>query len=280
VTEGFDPRITKEVKAWAEDAGEQLRRKKGLIPLKSCVTGPFTLAASIQVDGAEGKPFPGAYIDQIVEHPWVLEKLISYVFKVAQFYSSISSIVSVDEPYLSVLVGKRKNLFELGMKSAEADDLVLEALDGALRGIRGTSSIHVCGGIGRQLAEILLETSSNVLSHEFTEMTQNFDSYHPSDPERYSKKLSVGVVSTSPTEDPDGTEPQPLVEKRIESAVNRYGCDNILLSPDCGFMPLGNLLGEEEGYQLSMRKIRTMTMARRSVGIGLGMITDEKMAGD
>jgi methionine synthase II (cobalamin-independent) len=111
-------------------------------------------------------------------------------------------------------------------------------------------------------------------------MPQNFESDVPSDPERYSKKLSVGVVSTSPTEDTNGTEPQKLVEKRIESAVDRYSPDSLLVSPDCGFMPLGNLLGEEEGYQLSMRKIRALTMARRTVGIGIGVITDEKTAGD
>jgi methionine synthase II (cobalamin-independent) len=262
------------------DAKDHLRRKPGNIPMKSCVTGPFTLAASMQVEGDEAKPFPGAYIDMIAEHPWILEKLTRYVFKIAQFYSSLSSIVSVDEPYLSVLVGKRKNLFELGMKRAEASDLVLETIDGALRGISRTSSMHVCGGIGKQLAEILLETSVNVISHEFSEMPQNFESYLPSDLERYSKRLSVGVVSTSPTEDEDGTESQRLVEKRIESAVDRYGPDNLLLSPDCGFMPLGNLLGEEEGYQLSLRKLRTITSARKSVGIGLGIVSDEKTSGD
>lgn len=280
VTEGFEPRLTRDVKAWAVDAKEHLRKKPGIIPLKSCVTGPFTLAASMQVEGDEMRPFPGAYIDMIVEHPWILEKLTRYVFKITQFYSSISSLVSVDEPYLSVLVGKSKNLFELGMKRAEADDLVLETIDGALRGISGTSSMHVCGGIGRQLAEILMETSVDVISHEFSQMPQNFESYLPSDPERHSKKLSVGVVSTSPTEDADGTEPPKLVEKRIKSAVDRYGPDSLLLSPDCGFMPLGNLLGKEEGHQLSMRKIRALTMARRTIGIGIGVITDEKAAGD
>lgn len=280
VSGGFDPVVTRKVKSWADDARDHLRKKKGVIPLRSCVTGPFTLAASLHVEGLASKSFPGSYIEMIVENPWLLEKLTKYVYKICLHYSSVSSMVSVDEPYLSVIVGKRKNLFELGMKRPEAGDLVLETLEGALRGVKGTSSVHVCGGIGKQLSEILLETSSDVLSHEFSEMTQNFESYAPSDPERHSKKLSIGVVTTSPTKDQGGVEPQVLVEKRIESAIERYGVDNVLLSPDCGFRPLGNLLGEEEGYQLALRKIGILVNARKKIGIDRGVLTDEKKSED
>jgi methionine synthase II (cobalamin-independent) len=111
-------------------------------------------------------------------------------------------------------------------------------------------------------------------------MTRNFESYAPSDPEKHSKKLSVGVVTTSPTEDPEGIEPRSLVEKRIEFAIDRYGIDNVLLSPDCGFRPLGNLLGEEEGHQLALGKIGTLVNARKNIGIGHGVLTDEKSSED
>ncbi len=276
VTQDFEPAITKEVRRWAQDARERLRKRKGFIPLKSCVTGPFTLASSFRVEGAPSKTFPAAYVDMMVEEPWLIEKLTDYVRKICRDYSATSSIVSVDEPYLSVLVGKRKNLFEMRMTSGEASDLIMEGLEGALKGIRTVPSIHACGGISRQLAEILLETSSTILSHEFSDMARNFDSYDSSDLEEQSKMLSVGVVSASPTEDPGGVEPDALIERRMDSAIQRYGPENVLFSPDCGFRPLGSLLGEEEGYHLAIRKTESLARAKKNTAKRLGLVTIEK----
>jgi methionine synthase II (cobalamin-independent) len=275
VTQEFDPRPRKEVRRWVEDAREILRRK-GTMPLKACVTGPFTLASNLEVSGSKAKPFPGGYVDLMTEHPWVIEKLTEYVRRICINYSSLSEIVSVDEPYLSIIVGRRKNLLELGMSPAQASDLLLESLDRPLSAIRTHSSIHVCGGIGQQLAESLLETEAEILSHEFSGTERNFEAYDPSQVEGRGKILSVGVVSTSPTEDEGGSEPVGLIRKRMECAIERYGAERLMFSPDCGFRPLGGLLGEEAGYQLSIRKIRGMVEARKELAMEMGFLTEEK----
>lgn len=276
ITQDFQPAVTKEVRRWVEEAHELLRAKKGIIPLKSCVTGPFTLSSMLQIEGAENKPFPAGYLDLVVEHPWVIEKLAGYVHRICARYSMLSSIVSVDEPFLSVLVGKRRSILELSMSRAQATDLIAEALDEALHGVRSIPSMHVCGGIGRQLAEVLLGTSARIISHEFSGMERNFESYKPDEPESYSKILSVGVVSTKPTDDPEGVEPTALVERRMEGAIRRYGVDNVAFSPDCGFRPLGDLLGEQEGYALAVRKVGTLANAKGNVAARLGLVAVEK----
>ncbi len=275
VTQGFDPRPGRKVKRWVEDAREILRRK-AQVPLKACVTGPFTLASNLDVSGSRRKPFPGGYVDLMVEHPWVIEKLTEYVRRICIHYSSLSEIVSVDEPYLSIIVGRRKNLLELGMSPAQASDLLLESLDRPLSAIKTHSCIHVCGSIGQELAESLLETETEILSHEFSGTERNFEVYGPSEVEARGKILSIGVVTASPTEDEGGSEPVGLVRKRMEHAVERYGADRLMFSPDCGFRPLGGLLGEEDGYQLSVRKIQAMTEARRELAIEMGLLTAEK----
>jgi len=276
ITQDFQPAVTKEVRRWAEQAHELLRAKKGAVPLKSCVTGPFTLSSMLQIEGAESKPFPSGYLDLMVEHPWVIDKLAGYVHKICARYSMLSSIVSVDEPFLSILVGKRKNILELSMSRAQAIDLIAEALDEALHGVRSIPCMHVCGGIGRQLSEILLGTSARIISHEFSGMDRNFESYKPDEPESYSKILSVGVVSTKPTDDPEGVEPTALVERRMEGAIRRYGVENVAFSPDCGFRPLADLLGEEEGYALAMRKVGALVNAKKNISVGLGLVGVEK----
>jgi len=272
----FNPTVTEEVRQWARNAYEYLRRKPASPPLRSCVTGPFTLASTLEVEGVQSKPFPMGYAELMTEYPWVMEKLTNYVRKVARAYSEVSALVSIDEPFLSILIGKRNNLLELSMSRAEGLDFVMENLDRAFRGITTIPAVHVCGAISQGLSEILLESEAKVLSHEFSEMERNFDSYAPEAIESYSKVLCAGVVSTKPTKDPGGVEPIALVEKRMENALNRYGKENLMFSPDCGFRSLGDMLGEEEGYRLALAKINAMVEARRNVGLRLGILTEER----
>jgi methionine synthase II (cobalamin-independent) len=278
VSPDFDPRVGKEIRRWAEDAREILRRK-GLFRLKSCVTGPFTLASSLRMEGAPAKPFPRGYVEMLSEEPWILEKLTTYVRRICARYSAVSSMVSVDEPYLSVLVGRRNSLFELAMSRSQARDLVIETLERTLAGVSTIPASHVCGGISRQLAEMLLELDVSVISHEFSATTDNLDSYSQRDLESSTKVLSVGVVATSPTEEKEGVESQAGVVRRMEEAIHRYGVGNVIFSPDCGFRPLGELLGEENGYGLALEKIRRMVGARKDLAIALGLETEEKHPG-
>ena len=274
--EDFEPRVTKEVRRWVEDAHDILRRKNRFVPLRACVTGPFTLASAVSVEGLPQRPFPLGYVEMLVEQPWLLERLTRYVRKIASAYSELSEMVSIDEPFLSVLVGRRKNLLELRTSKNEASEIILEALDEAAGGIRTVASTHVCGTISPQLAELLLETDFQVLSHEFSNIERNYESYPPEELEGYSKILSVGVVSTKPVDTPDGVEPVDTIERRMLFAVNRYGPDAVIFSPDCGFRQLLSMLGEERGYNLTMNKIKNLVQAKKSVGVRLGLVTQEK----
>lgn len=275
INEDFNPTVTKEVRKWAEDSHAYLRKRKGRIPLRSCVTGPFTLASNIRVKGMEAKPFPRGYAEIISERPWVLEKLTKYVKKICRHYSVTSSMISIDEPFLSILVGKRKNLLEMEMSRSEAYEVVVEVLDTAIGGIKSISALHVCGRIGKRLSEMLMNTDAQILSHEFSSIPENFESYPNDRVEEYSKMICCGVVTTTPTEDESRVEPVELVKKRMMTAIDHYSRDLVLFSPDCGFRSLRNSEGEKEGYRIAMDKIENMVKARGEVATALDLKEDE-----
>lgn len=274
VNPDFDPTVSKSVRRWADDASDHLQRIQHGTPLRSCVTGPFTLASTVKAADLEPKPFPNGYVEMISERPWIVEELADYARKVCRYYSDSSSLISIDEPFLSVIVGGRKNLLEMTMSKSRSEELILETLDRALGGIGPLSALHVCGRIGPALSDILMGTDVDILSHEFSSMNKNFDAYESRDLESNSKILCVGVVTTSPTEDPGGIEPLDLVKRRMKNAIDTYSKDRVIFAPDCGFRPLKDSLGEENGQKVAVGKMKTMTRAKSEIledlGLGIG----------
>ena len=60
---------------------------------------------------------------------------------------------------------------------------------------------------------------------------------------------------------------QPLIlqtfnrlKKFIKKGIDQYGSENLIIKPDCGFLPL-KVFGEEDGYQIAIRKVKNMVLA-------------------
>ncbi|MBS7614403.1 hypothetical protein KEJ18_01515 [Candidatus Bathyarchaeota archaeon] len=222
-------------------------QKKGftdIVHLKVPITGPFTLASYIEIKPGVF-PFNSAAADLDV-----VKQLADVLVKSCEEASRTASMISIDEPILSVLVGTKT---AFGYKEEDIVEIFNSLKKSCKDRIVGT---HICGRISPKLAEILLETEFDYLSHEFCDMPQNMKIYSPERVNEKEKMLSVGCVSTK--------------NPRIESVDEILGImkqfkeyrDSVIFTPDCGFRKLlvGNLT-KDEAYEISLHKLRNMVEA-------------------
>ncbi len=222
-------------------------QKKGLaniVRLKVPITGPFTLASYIEIK-------PGVFpFNSAVADLNLVKQVADVLTKSCEEASKTASMISIDEPILSVLVGTR---IAFGYKE-EGIVRIFDSLKKSCKdSIVGT---HICGRISPKLADILLETELDYLSHEFCDMPQNIKVYSPKKVKEKEKMLSAGCVSTK----------NPRIESIDEilktmKLFKEYK-DSVIFTPDCGFrkLLLGNLT-KDEAYEISLRKIRNMVEA-------------------
>ncbi len=228
---------------------------------KACLTGPFTLASEIILKEklAEGiKPMVFNEPRAVME-AWIIDKLAEIMKKIGKAYNEMGfNIISMDEPILGLLIG-RKSYFH-------SEDYIIETLNKALSGIKRIPSIHVCGSISPKLCEILLQTDVRILDHEFRTNEQNFDVFQKSHFENNDKYLGVGTVQTKfakgeSTEVDDYIEDVNFLKKYIKKAIEKYGRENLVIKPDCGFGPLKDAFGEDLGHKIAMGKLKNMVLA-------------------
>ena len=235
-----------------------LERIKGT---KACLTGPLTLASEIILKGevAQGiKPIVFSEPRAIMVD-WIVEKLAEIMKQVGKAYNGMGiDIISMDEPLLGVLVG-RKPLFH-------SEDFIIEILNKSISEIKGLSSIHVCGRISPKLRDILLQTDVKILDHEFTTNEENFTIFQKEHFEDTDKFLALGTVKSKFMPENgnfinDYVEKIGFLEIYIKKAIDQYGKENLIIKPDCGFLPLKDTFGEKEGYEISLSKVRNMVKA-------------------
>jgi len=218
--------------------------KKGLkAKIKAPVTGPFTLASYIVV-GEERD-----LLNRAVADISLIEQIAEIISKSCKVISKKAEMISIDEPILSLIVGLRV-IFNYGEEKIKGIlNIIRESCGNVLTGV------HICGKISRKLANILLETNLNFLSHEFHDTPTNIRVYSPEEVKRSGKILSVGCLSSK----------KPIVESvdeilRVIRKFKEFG-DCIIFTPDCGF---GNLIvdgSREKGYNIAIEKLRNMTLA-------------------
>ena len=239
-----------------------LERIKGT---KACLTGPLTLASEIILKGevAQGiKPIVFSEPRAIMVD-WIVEKLAEVMKQVGKAYNDMGiDIISMDEPLLGVLVG-RKPLFH-------SEEFIVEILNKSISEITNLSSIHVCGSISPKLRDILLQTDVKILDHEFTTNEKNFEIFQKEHFEDTEKFLALGTVKTLFGPE-NGNSINGYVEKidfleaYIKKAIDQYGKENLIIKPDCGFLPLKDTFGEKMGYEISISKIRNMVKALKRI---------------
>ncbi|MBS7609602.1 hypothetical protein KEJ19_03400 [Candidatus Bathyarchaeota archaeon] len=231
---------------WTKDYLE----KEGVKPslgLKACLTGPFTLASYIKVSESPSLFGTALMKEDIV---WGLTEALQETFKV---FSQGAQAVSIDEPILSSIVGRR---ILFGYKA----DSIMEVLDTLAKVSPNTfTGIHICGRISPLLAESLLATKLDFLSHEFTSIPENFEVYSPQKLADGGKVLAIGCVSTQRAIAENVKEIKDFMIKCL-----RYG--NVLIfTPDCGFRNLMPDGSRHKGYMVAMAKVGNMVKAIREV---------------
>lgn len=169
---------------------------KGL-GVRFCVTGPFTLASNILL-----KPGGSPLMDSVLKlKRFVLDAITGYVAHfVRRAAETGAGMVVVDEPVLTLMVGRDRALFGYTMEE------ILNALERAFEGVgcrfRG---VHTCYRIPPMLARALLECEElNYLDHEFADSPTNMDAYTREELESHGKLLGMGSSRPSPRESRTG----------------------------------------------------------------------------
>ncbi len=224
-------------------AVKYLREKNLKMNIKAAITGPFTLASYIEV-GLGTTPFNTA-----VSNIKLIDYLAQIISESCSVASKEASMISIDEPILSVIVGKK-----IPFKYEEGD--IIRILN-ALREKCGEVpvGIHVCGKISPKLADLLLKTSMDFLSHEFHDTPENLDVFNPKYLKESGKILSVGCVSSKNSYVESAQEILDLMNR-----FRSYG-DCLIFTPDCGFRNLIVGGSKEKGYEVAIRKLRNMVEA-------------------
>lgn len=213
------------------------------VKIKSPVTGPFTLAYYIIVGEGRG------LLDRAIADITLVEQITQIVSKVCSVVSKRADMISIDEPILSIIVGLRV-MFDYGEKKImEVLNTIRESCGNVLTGI------HVCGRISPKLADTLLNTELDFLSHEFYDTPANMRVYTPENIRGSGKTLSVGCLSSR----------KPFVESvnEILSVMRKFKGfgDRLIFTPDCGFRNLIVDGSRERGYNIAIEKLRNMVLA-------------------
>jgi methionine synthase II (cobalamin-independent) len=250
------------LKDFFNERPELLKMIKGT---KACLTGPITLASEIILKGEIAKDLkPRIFTEpRAVMIDWVVEKLAEIMKQLAKAYNNMGiDIISMDEPLLGILIG-RKVLFH-------SEDFIIEILNKSISEIKSLSSIHVCGRISPKCRDILLQTDVNILDHEFRTNKDNFDIFQKDHFVNTDKLLALGTVKSKflPVdgwEINDYVEGIDSLETYIKKAIDKYGKENLIIKPDCGFLPLKDTFGEEFSYEITIRKLKNMVQALKRI---------------
>jgi len=215
-----------------------LDRVKGV---KACVTGPFTLAAYLD---SKNLMTCGA------SKPDIVRILAGILSRSCKRLSDLGfDLVCIDEPFLSVMLGRGKVLFKYD------ENFVVDALNGLITQLSCLSAVHVCGSITPLVKSILLESATDIVDHEFAETKENVNAYSKEDLDRADKFLAYGCVSSiNPT-----VESVEEISAALERALRLYG-DRLLVKPDCGF---GGMMGTPDAYGTVQRKLSNMVTAAK-----------------
>jgi len=214
--------------------------------VKACVTGPFTLAGYL---GMKNVMTCGASKPNIVE---ALAKILS---RTCRRFSDLGfDIVNIDEPFLSIMLGRKH---ELLYKYDE--QFVIEMLNSLIREMTCLTGIHVCGNVTPLVKDVLLASEADIIDHEFTGSPRNLHAYSRDDLEQAGKFLAFGCVSSVRSR----VETVEEITASLKNALNLYG-PRVIVKPDCGF---AGMQGIPDAYPIVLRKLENMVDASRNLDV-------------
>ncbi len=213
---------------------------------KACLTGPFTLASSIDREDIFKS---GVSKKEVILR---LSELIS--ISCSELERLGFDLINIDEPILSVLLAEDrvlKGFFGYGT------DFVIDILNRVLNSVRVYTGIHVCGIVTPIVKHVLLESDVDIVDHEFCDIPQNMQAYAKRELESKDKLLAFGCISTTNVV----VEDVETIKRRIGQGLRLFG-NNILIKPDCGF---GGLLGLPSAYEISLKKLKNIVQAKKTL---------------
>jgi 5-methyltetrahydropteroyltriglutamate--homocysteine methyltransferase len=208
-------------------------------PIKITVPGPFTLAAQV-VDEYYGdqEACAMAFADAVNE-------------EIRDLFQAGADIVQLDEPWMEAWPDK-------------ADDFGVAAVNRALKGIEGTTAIHLCFGYafsvkskpaGYSFLEALNDANVDIVSVEAAQPGLDLSVLKS----LASKRIMLGVLDLGDM----SVETSDLVASRVRAALKVISRDRLIVAPDCGmkYMP----------QPVAFRKLESMVagveIVRRELGI-------------
>ncbi len=220
-----------------------LKERNLKMNVKAAISGPFTLASYIEIGLGR------SLFNTAVSNIKLVDRLAQILSESCSAVSKEAAMISIDEPILSVIVGRK-----IPFKYSEED--IIEILN-SLREKCGKTpvGIHVCGRISPGLANLLMKTNMDFLSHEFHDTPENIGIFSPRHLKEFGKILSVGCVSSR---NPHVESVQEILDLMIR--FKDYG-DCLIFTPDCGFRNLIVEGSKEKGYDVATRKLRNMVEA-------------------
>ncbi|MBN1800353.1 MAG: hypothetical protein JW891_02545 [Candidatus Lokiarchaeota archaeon] len=239
--------------------------KNNIKGTKACLTGPFTLASEIIIsENLSSGIKPLIYQEpRAILVPELVDKIADIMKKTGEEYHKMGfEIISMDEPILSLLVGKKTMFHDA--------DYIIKTLNKAVSGIKNVSSIHVCGCISPLLKDLLLNTDINILDHEFRTEITNFEIYSKKDFESNDKFIAMGVVETKIGKTKGESienyiDNISFLKNYIKRGIKQFGKDNLIIKPDCGFGPLKDVFGQKMGYKIAIGNLKNMVEAMKEI---------------
>lgn len=222
---------------------------------KACLTGPFTLAGSI-ITTAQMVNNQNPIIfkePRAIMSADLLYKIADMMAIIAKAYDDMgATIISMDEPSLSLIVGLRKIFYH-------KEDVIIDVLNRALKPISKYSSIHICGRLSPKLRDILLSSNVKILDHEFTN-GDNDAVFNKSHFENNDKSLAYGALQSSVKyieggKVEDYIETPAIIDARLQKSIAQIGKENLIFKPDCGFGGLMATFGPELAPEIVRRKL-------------------------
>jgi methionine synthase II (cobalamin-independent) len=230
---------------------------------KACLTGPFTLAGEINIpdrmlDGQKVILFSGP---RAIMNGKIVGQLAEMMAGIARAYDSMgATIISMDEPTLALLVGRRLTFFH-------SEDFIVRTINTAIAPISNYSSIHVCGNVAPKLRDILLKSNVRILDHEFSNGS-NSGIFEKSMFAGNDKTLAYGVLTSKLDKTPGGglenyVEDVETIKSRIKKGVDAVGRENLIFKPDCGFGGLKAAFGETFASEIVRSKLANLSKAMK-----------------
>ncbi len=171
--------------------------------VKGILTGPSTLAHALKVETSYYRS----------REEVVLDLAQALAVEAQRLQAAGVTIVQIDEPIFSTGAAE----MAVGREAVNAIASVL----------RVPTCLHVCGGLG-QVVDDILKTNVSILDFEFSVNPANLEVL--SEKDLKGRLVGYGCVDSS---DP-GVESVRTIRRRIERGIDVFSARSMLVDPDCG----------------------------------------------